>query len=292
MLMLPASPSYLMERYWFGDVDEGVCRPAKTDPAALARRIETAWAELRRPDWRLAQACGAVRDRADYIAVLQAGCMERARAQVAVELSGKDVELLQMVRTLDEIDHVANLLLEKAVEWQAVLDPTFTRKYKRGGKALAGRIQRSPSPSLRMVGSEIEHLGDLRNRLMREVSRRADAVLPNTSALVGGLVAARLMAEAGGLTPLARMPAATIQVLGARTAIFSHIRGSAPSPKHGVIFQHRRVHNAPKEVRGRVARVLAAKLAIAARIDHFRGELDPTFVEEAQKKIDAAGVSA
>lgn len=282
-----------MERYWFGDVEEGVCRPAETDPAELARRIETAWAELRRPDWREAQACGAVKDRADYIAVLQAGCMERTRAQVAAELAGRDVELLQMVRTLDEIDHVANLLLERAVEWQAILDPNFTRKYKRSsGKALTGRIQRSPSPSLRMVGGEIEHLGEVRNRLMREVSRRADAVLPNTSALVGGLVAARLMAEAGGLSHLARMPAATIQVLGARTAIFAHIRGSAPSPKHGVIFQHRRVHNAPKEVRGRVARVLAAKLAIAARIDHYRGELDSAFVEEAQKKIDAAGVSA
>ncbi|TAJ45836.1 NOP5/NOP56 family protein [Methanofollis fontis] len=278
-----------MERYWFGDVEGGTCTPPGKDPAAYVRRIEEMGPSLRRPDPETARICGVAADRAAYLSLLREVCMERARRAVAGALAGPDVELLQMVRTLDEADHVINLLLERAVEWQSVIDPGFTRKYRRGGKALTGRIRRSPSPGLRGVGAEIEALGEMRSRLAREVSRRADAVLPNTSALVGGLVAARLMAEAGGLSSLARMPAGAIQVLGARTAIFSHIRGAAPSPKHGIIFQHRRVHNAPKEVRGRVARVLAAKLAIAARIDHFRGEPDAGFLEGAQRRIDAAG---
>jgi len=279
-----------MERYWFGDIEDGQCRPTGTDPAAVARRLGELGPALLRPDWTVARSCGVVEDRADYIALLGRSCIELAKAQVATELSSPDVELLQMVRTLDETDHVINLLLERAIDWQAVLDPGFTRKYRQGGKALAGRIRRSPSPALRQVGAEIEGLGEMRTRLMREVSRRADQVMPNTSALVGGLVAARIMAEAGGLSALARMPAGAIQVLGAKTALFSHIRGGAPSPKHGVIFQHRRVHNAGKEVRGRVARVLAAKLAIAARIDWFRGELDTEFIDRAQARIDAAGV--
>jgi nucleolar protein 56 len=124
---------------------------------------------------------------------------------------------------------------------------------------------------------------------MREVSAMADEVMPNVSALIGGLVAARLLSRAGGLPALARMPGSTIQVLGSEQALFSHLRGGSPPPKHGIIFQHRRVHNAPKEVRGRVARVLAAKLAIAARLDHYRGEAVPSFIEEAQARIDEAG---
>lgn len=88
------------------------------------------------------------------------------------------------------------------------------------------------------------------------------------------------------------MPGSTIQVLGSEQALFSHLRAGTPPPKHGIIFQHRRVHNAPREVRGRVARVLAAKLAIAARLDYHRGVLVPEFIEEAQKRIDAAGVVA
>jgi len=127
---------------------------------------------------------------------------------------------------------------------------------------------------------------------MREVSARADEVLPNTSALIGGLVAARLLSRAGGLSALARMPGSAIQVLGSERALFSHLRGGTPPPKHGIIFQHRRVHNAPREVRGRVARVLAAKLAIAARLDYYRGEAVPEFIRDAQEKIDGAGVAA
>lgn len=281
-----------MERYWFGDLDEGRWDLAGSDPETLTRRIRTLGPELLIPDWRLAEECGAVPDREAYLASLRAACIALARERVAEEFSEKDVELLQMVRTLDEVDHIINLLLERAVDWQAVIDPGFTRKYRRGGKALAGRIMRSRSRPLRQVGREIQSLGEMRRRLARDVSREADVVLPNMSALVGGLVAARLMAAAGGLSSLSRMPAATVQVLGARSALFSHIRGTAPSPKHGVIFQHRRVHNAPKNRRGRVARVLAAKLVIAARIDYYRGEVDEAFLEKAQARIDAAGESA
>ena len=97
------------------------------------------------------------------------------------------------------------------------------------------------------------------------------------------------MAQAGGLHQLSRLPASAIQVLGAKTALFAHIRTHTPSPKHGIIFQHRRVHNAPRAVRGRVSRVLAGKLAIAARLDQFRGVAVPEFLERAQEKIDAAG---
>jgi nucleolar protein 56 len=97
------------------------------------------------------------------------------------------------------------------------------------------------------------------------------------------------MAQAGGLLPLSRLPASAIQVLGARTALFAHLKTHTPSPKHGIIFQHRRVHNAPRDTRGRVARVLAGKLAIAARLDYFRGIVVPEFLAQAQERIDRAG---
>ena len=143
--------------------------------------------------------------------------------------------------------------------------------------------------ALGKVAGEIGQLSDVRTLLAKEVSERANSVMPNISALIGGLVAARLMARAGGLLPLSRLPASAIQVLGAKTALFAHLRTQTPSPKHGIIFQHRRVHNAPREVRGKVARVLSGKLAIAARLDYFRGSADPEFLEKAQKRIDTAG---
>jgi nucleolar protein 56 len=234
--------------------------------------------------------CGVCRDREGYIAKLREVCTVLAQRKIEEAYGGRDVALLQMVMTLDEMDTVINLLTERAVEWYQVREPSFSRKYRRTlPRTLLRTIARRGGGALTRLTADIEQLAATRTALAREVSAIAGEVLPNCSSLIGGLVAARLMFHAGGLAPLARLPGSTIQVLGARTALFSHLRAHTPSPKHGIIFQHRRVHNAPQEVRGRVARVLAAKLAIAARLDFYRGTAVPEFLEEAQGRIDAAG---
>lgn len=283
-----------MQHYWFGDVENDSCKMAQGDVKTLAERLDSFSINMKSfvpLAWEQAQECGFVRDRPDYIARLRELCRIKAEEKIASYYAQSDIELLQMVRMLDEIDNVINLLMERATEWYQVRNPGFTRKYRAlNAKKMLTIIKKDRLPSLHRLTLEIESLSKERTRLMQEVSRRADSVVPNCSALVGGLVAARLISRAGGLEQLARLPASTIQVLGAENALFTHLRSGTPSPKHGIIFQHRRVHNASKNTRGRVARVLAAKLGIAARLDFYRGELVPGFLEEAQKKIDEAGV--
>jgi nucleolar protein 56 len=284
-----------MQSYWFGDIEDGRCSPFTGDVNAVVSRIlalSTQMDTFTPPDWQQAVACGVCSDRTDYLARLQAVCMAAAERSVREHYSGKDAELLQMVRTLDEMDTVVNLLSERAADWYMVRHPAFSRKYRRTpANILVRTIREKSRGALGRVAGEIEQLADTRTALAKEVSARANEVLPNTSALIGGLVAARLMANAGGLLPLSRLPASAIQVLGARTALFAHLKTHSPSPKHGIIFQHRRVHNAPRDIRGRVARVLAGKLAIASRLDYFRGVVVPEFLERAQERIDTAGKS-
>jgi nucleolar protein 56 len=282
-----------MQSYWFGDVEEGRCSPFSGDVNALVSRIlslSTQMDTFTPLDWQQTIACGVCTDRADYLARLQAVCIAAAERSVREHYSGKDAELLQMVRTLDEMDTVINLLSERVADWYMVRHPAFSRKYRRTPAHILVRTMREKSRgALGKVAGEIEQLSDTRTALAKEVSARANDVMPNTSSLIGGLVAARLMAHAGGLLPLSRLPASAIQVLGARTALFAHLKTQSPSPKHGIIFQHRRVHNAPRDIRGRVARVLAGKLAIAARLDYFRGVAVPEFLELAQNRIDTVG---
>jgi nucleolar protein 56 len=70
---------------------------------------------------------------------------------------------------------------------------------------------------------------------------------------------------------LAKLPASTIQVLGAEKALFRSIRTGARPPKHGIIFQHPSIHQAPPWQRGKIARAFAGKIAIAARMDAYTG---------------------
>ena len=283
-----------MLTYWFGDVEGGACTPFTGDALAAANRLRSLRASMDGfvpLDWQQAVACGICRDRVEYLSRLQGVCIAASELAVRESYAGKDVELLQMVRTLDEMDTVINLLSERVADWYQVQHPSFSRKYKKTpAHVLVKTIrERSRGGALGSVAQEIERLADTRTALAKDVSGRACAVMPNTSALIGGLVAARLLSHAGSLARLARLPASAIQVLGARTALFAHLRTKAPSPKHGIIFQHRRVHNAPREVRGRVARVLAGKLAIAARLDYYRGSAAPEFLTAAQARIDEAG---
>ena len=85
---------------------------------------------------------------------------------------------------------------------------------------------------------------------------------------------------------MAVLPASTIQILGAEKALFRALRTGARPPKHGILFQHQEVHMAPKWQRGKIARTLANKIAIAARVDYYRGTEDLSLKEGLDKRIE------
>ena len=284
-----------MQSYWFGDIgDDGECKAFIGDITAAVERIlalRINMGDFIPLNWQSAADCGICLNREEYIRKLREASILVTERRIAEAYGKKDVAMLQMVSAIDEIDNIINLLTGRAADWYIVNTPAFSRKYRRTPtRKLVKTIARRGEGAMSRLAADVEQMSETRTALAREVSDMAEKVLPNCSGLLGGLVAARLMYNAGGLSPLARMPASTIQILGARTALFSHLSNATLPPKHGIIFQHKRVHNAPAEVRGKVARVLAAKLAIAARLDLYRGVAVPEFLESAQARINAAGV--
>jgi nucleolar protein 56 len=282
-----------MRSYWFGDVEAGGCTRAGGDTAALVDRLNslsTCPDDIIPPDWRMACECGAVKDRAGYLEKLREICLHVARNRIAGSFREKDTELIQMVMALEGMDQAVNQLAERLADWYRILHPEKGWKYlPRDSRKVLARIEEDSGGSMKELLDGILKLREVRTRLAREIGERAAVILPNCTSLVGGLVAARIMTLAGGLSRLSRLPASSIQVLGAKGALFSHLTRGTPPPKHGIIFQHQRVHNAPRETRGKVARVLAGRLAIAARLDHYRGALDPGFIEVADRMIESAG---
>src|SRR4030065_417735 len=113
--------------------------------------------------------------------------------------------------------------------------------------------------------------------------------MPNFSAVAGPLLGARLLSVAGSLDRLAMMPSSTIQLLGAEKALFRHLKGEGKAPKYGILFGHPLIQQATKETKGKVARLVAAKLSIAARLDRFAGKDEGESLrkqlEESMRKI-------
>ena len=88
-------------------------------------------------------------------------------------------------------------------------------------------------------------------------------------AITGATIGAKLLTQAGSLRKLVEMPASTIQLLGAEKALFRFKKEGGKPPKHGVIFQHPLINRAPREERGRIARIFSGKIALAVKADVF-----------------------
>ncbi|EHY64919.1 hypothetical protein NERG_01975 [Nematocida ausubeli] len=131
---------------------------------------------------------------------------------------------------------------------------------------------------------------ELYTHAMQHLEKRLSTVAPNLTALVGKMVAARLILKAGGLSKLALCPSSTIQVLGAEKALFRAMKSKSKTPKYGLIFNSSFVNSTAPRMRGRVSRYLSSKCAIASRIDCYSdrvtdayGVAMKTMVEERTK---------
>jgi nucleolar protein 56 len=235
--------------------------------------------------------------------------MEMAKLRVKGAVEKRDLIIAQAIQTLDDLDKAINLFMGRVREWYGIHFPELDRlldkqeTYARlvlnlGSKddftaekleeeeiprSKAEQIARAAGTSMGADLAEIDmaqiqdlcknviSLYQLRQTLENYLDKAMEEVAPNTKAIVGSLLGARLIALAGGLTNLGRRPASTIQVLGAEKALFRSLKTGTRPPKHGIIFQHTYLHEAKKWHRGKIARALAGKLAIAARVDSFGG---------------------
>jgi nucleolar protein 56 len=264
---------------WFAGVD-----PADSD--AAVERIRTGGASSPAAWPALAVESGFADDEADYYRQLHVATLAAARAAAAERERADDRQLVHAVRAMDDCRRQANELAERVAEWAGSRDDDAGT-----GVAYARELaaQDPSGPVDSRVVSLARRAADLdaeAEDLRAFVERAAPETAPNLAALAGPVLAARLVALAGGLESLAKQPSGTVQVLGAEDALFAHLRGEATSPKHGVIYTHEYVRNTRPADRGSAARALAGKLAIAARIDHYSGDRRPDLEADLVDRIE------
>ena len=256
-----------------------------TDPAAAAERVRTGSATAPR-DWPSIAVDEAVVDSQDaYYDRLHAATTSATQAAVRERERADDQQLVHAIRAMDDCERLANELAERVESWAGSRFPSSSAGIA-GARALADE---DPSDELdrRVVSlaARASALADERDALEATIERTAPAVAPNLAAMAGATLAARLIALAGGLESLAKKPAGTIQVLGAEDALFAHLAGRAPSPKHGVIYTHEFVRGTRPDDRGSAARALAGKLALAARVDHYSGTYRESLHDDLRERM-------
>ncbi|ELY85916.1 NOP5/NOP56 family protein [Natrinema altunense] len=259
----------------------------RDDPDATTTAIREGSADEPR-DWpALAVEAGFASDTEEYYDTLREATTAATRAAVTERERADDRQLVHAIRAMDDCNRTANELAERLAEWAGTVDPDAGTGVEYARAIARGEADDDlAEPAIGSLAERVADLADEADELREFVERQTPAVAPNLSALAEPVLAARLIALAGGLEDLAKKPSGTVQVLGAEDALFAHLRGHAPSPKHGIIYTHDAVRGTHPENRGSAARAVAGKLSIAARVDHYSGELKPELEAELADRIE------
>ena len=231
------------------------------------------------------------------------------KEQISQFGSKGDVEVVQIIETLDILKKSISLFSSRMREWYGLHFPELVDKIIEDNVLIAklisvlgnrdnftysklnqefgfkeARIKMLENLASKSMGADI----DLRiikkyadeilslNEFTHELEAHLDLVMeqlaPNLFALIGGLIGAKLIAKAGSLKKLAFMPASRIQLLGAEKALYRFLKTGEKRPKHGLIFQWNLIRGSKPWNRGKISRVISGKIAISAKVDYFGGE--------------------
>jgi nucleolar protein 56 len=219
-----------------------------------------------------------------------------------------DLHIIQSINALDELDKIINTVGARMREWyglhfpeldnliqsivlyaeivskaglrenitEEILQSTGSQDKKvnvildAARRSKGGDLTSENLVIIKRLADQIIAQTDLRKVLADHIELAMEIVAPNVKEMLTATVGARIIAKAGSLARLAMLPASTVQVLGAEKALFRALKTGARPPKHGLLFQHPLIHSAPKWQRGKIARAVASKVTIAARIDYYR----------------------
>ncbi len=261
----------------------------------------------------------------EYYSLVHELMLQLTRLKVKEVAEKRDLFVAQAISALDDVNKTINLFASRVREWYSlhfpeldelveehedylkivssigfrskmtkeklkelgIKDDVAERIVKAARSSMGADLTEFDLEAIRLISDAGLRLYAIRRSLEKYIDEAMYEVAPNIRGLVGSLLGARLISLAGSLDKLAKLPASTIQVLGAEKALFRALRYGAKPPKHGVIFQHPLIHRSPKWQRGKIARALAAKLAIAARIDAFSGEYRADELkEDLEKRVE------
>lgn len=169
------------------------------------------------------------------------------------ELS-EDFLIINVVKTFDEVSRCVRLFRLRLDEW-----------------SLYYSYKKDSIKNLVSFSKQIRSLIGFEKKLDAHLLSLMGKRCPHLTSAASHVVGARLIGAAGSLEKLARMPSSKIQVLGAEKALFRHLKTGSKPPKYGLIYFHKSVVDSSDK--GKAARKLASKIAIAARQDFYGGKV-------------------
>ncbi len=253
---------------------------------------------------KLALELGFAGSQQELNELLSRTAIEKSKLKIT-GLQRRDKLIVQAVSALSDLDKILNLVSQRLAEWYGLHYPEMRAEPEKLAEKIAkyGRRENFPEAKasmgmslddidievLKKYAEQLKKLYELRYNLEKYLNDIVKKEMPNVCELLGALLAAKLLAVAGSLEKLAKMPSSTVQLLGSEKALFRFLKAKGKKvrpPKYGLLFLSPYISNAPADVRGKIARLLASKLTLALRYDFYSKEdHGAELKKELEKKI-------
>ncbi|CAG0897718.1 unnamed protein product [Darwinula stevensoni] len=212
-----------------------------------------------------------------------------------------DTMIVQAVSLLDDLDKELNNYIMRAKEWYGwhfpelakivtdniafirtvkaigmrkntaetdlseILPEEIEEKVKENAEISMGtEISKTDIENIIFLCDQVLEISDYRAQLYEYLKNRMMAIAPNLTVLV----------IEGSLLNLAKHPASTVQILGAEKALFRALKTRHDTPKYGLIYHAQLVGQAQARMKGKISRMLAAKAALACRVDALGEDIE------------------
>ncbi|MFO8016360.1 MAG: NOP5/NOP56 family protein [Candidatus Woesearchaeota archaeon] len=208
---------------------------------------------------------------------------------------GPDTHMIQAISSVRECERISNTLARRMREWHDYCLPELSESISeheryaeellkkdrakllsemkiRNDDSMGAEFTKDQTAQVKGIAKAFNEIILLRDKHVAFLEGLMKKHCPNVQAVAGTLIGARLIEQAGSLKRMTEMPSSTIQILGAEEAFFRHMRTGAKMPKFGYLHAHPFVAEAERKDKGKIARALADKICIAAKIDHFKGD--------------------
>ena len=236
---------------------------------------------------------GFAKDKKEVVDFITKATVQLAKVHIKRAVT-RDGLIIQTNGALEDLDKSINVYMERLREWYGLHFPEMNRAVtgherfaqvisKFGDResitekdlsdlkqnSMGADFKEEDIKMVQMYATKILEMYKLREEIASYSEKVLKEVAPNLLVLAGAPLAIKLIARSGGLKKMSRMPSSTLQLIGAEKALFRYLHGKGKSPRHGVIFSHPMIQNARDQHRGKLARLLASKLTIAAKMDYY-----------------------
>ena len=231
--------------------------------------------------------------------------IEKARKKIKDGLSVDDL-IRKLIAFSDSLEKGENTIFEQLNDLYFLYYPEAADKLKERDKFIATlkescdrkSISEKLAISIESMGfdlndediqllslsiNELNNISDLRKVVNDRLNDIIKKKYPNLNAVLGSELSARIIYLAGSSSSLMLMPSSKIQVLGAEKAMFA-ARKKKATPKYGVIYNHEIMLSVPENLKGKMAKVIAAYTSLAIKTDVLSKEDKSSIIMEKMLK--------